>query len=92
MPELPEVEVLVRHLEPLLRNQTVRAVHVRRDEPARVAAVARVVRAAVTTFDPNGRHVTDPKRGRGRRHRRARSTEQSEGLTGTGESAQHLRP
>src|SRR5436190_8396378 len=30
MPELPEVEVLVRHLEPLLRNKTVREVHVHR--------------------------------------------------------------
>ena len=35
MPELPEVEVLVRHLGPLLQNRTVRAVHVRR---ARVLA------------------------------------------------------
>lgn len=30
MPELPEVEVLVRHLGPLLKNQTVRRVEVRR--------------------------------------------------------------
>ena len=35
MPELPEVEVLVRHLRPLLKNKTVRAVQVRR---ARVLA------------------------------------------------------
>jgi formamidopyrimidine-DNA glycosylase len=35
VPELPEVEVLVRHLGPLLQNRTVRAVHVRR---ARVLA------------------------------------------------------
>jgi formamidopyrimidine-DNA glycosylase len=30
VPELPEVEVLVRHLAPLLEGRTVRAVHVRR--------------------------------------------------------------
>jgi formamidopyrimidine-DNA glycosylase len=30
MPELPEVEVLVRHLSPLLKNKTVRRVEVRR--------------------------------------------------------------
>lgn len=30
MPELPEVEVLVRHLRPLLKGQTIRAVHVYR--------------------------------------------------------------
>ena len=35
MPELPEVEVLVRYLAPLLRNKTIRAVDVRR---ARVIA------------------------------------------------------
>src|SRR5882762_5245086 len=35
MPELPEVEVLVRHLAPLLRNKTIREVHVQR---ARVLA------------------------------------------------------
>jgi formamidopyrimidine-DNA glycosylase len=32
MPELPEVEVLVRNLEPLLRNKTVRAVEVHREK------------------------------------------------------------
>lgn len=31
MPELPEVEVLVRHLAPLLAGRTIRAVEVRRD-------------------------------------------------------------
>src|SRR6185295_488224 len=30
MPELPEVEVLVRHLSPLLKNKTIRGVEVRR--------------------------------------------------------------
>lgn len=37
MPELPEVEVLVRHLAPLLKGRTIRAVHVRR---AKVVAPA----------------------------------------------------
>lgn len=31
MPELPEVEVLVRHLRPLIRNKTIRGVRVLRD-------------------------------------------------------------
>lgn len=31
MPELPEVEVLVRYLEPLLRNKTIRKIGVRRE-------------------------------------------------------------
>src|SRR5882724_9335407 len=30
MPELPEVEILVRHLAPLLRKKTIRSVQVRR--------------------------------------------------------------
>ena len=30
MPELPEVEILVRHLSPLLRMKTIRRVEVRR--------------------------------------------------------------
>src|SRR5947209_8421348 len=30
MPELPEVEVLVRHLNPLLRGKTIEGVHVQR--------------------------------------------------------------
>jgi len=35
MPELPEVEVLVRHLDPLVRRKTVRAVEVRREKVLR---------------------------------------------------------
>ena len=30
MPELPEVEVLVRHLRPLLKRRTIRGVDIRR--------------------------------------------------------------
>ena len=35
MPELPEVEVLVRHLRPLLRGKTIRGVNVRREKVLR---------------------------------------------------------
>jgi formamidopyrimidine-DNA glycosylase len=35
MPELPEVEVLVRHLRPLLRGKKIRAVQIRRDRVIR---------------------------------------------------------
>jgi formamidopyrimidine-DNA glycosylase len=49
MPELPEVEVLVRHLAPLLRDRTILAVQVRRAKviaPASVRAFTRTVRGA----------------------------------------------
>ena len=35
MPELPEVEVLVRHLAPLLRGRTIRGVEIRREKVIR---------------------------------------------------------
>jgi formamidopyrimidine-DNA glycosylase len=35
MPELPEVEVLTRHLRPLLQGKTIRGVHVRREKVLR---------------------------------------------------------
>src|SRR2546422_930724 len=35
MPELPEVEVLARHLQPLIRGKTIRRVEVRRDKSLR---------------------------------------------------------
>lgn len=35
MPELPEVEVLARHLRPLIRNKTIRAINVRREKSLR---------------------------------------------------------
>jgi formamidopyrimidine-DNA glycosylase len=50
MPELPEVEVLVRHLRPLLRNKAVTGVAVRR---ARVIAPA-----SPQTFSRRLRHAT----------------------------------
>lgn len=49
MPELPEVEVLVRHLRPLLRNQTIRAITVRRAKvllPTSAPTFRRVLRGA----------------------------------------------
>jgi formamidopyrimidine-DNA glycosylase len=49
VPELPEVEVLVRHLRPLLRNRTIRAVAVRRPKiiaPATARTFARALRGA----------------------------------------------
>jgi formamidopyrimidine-DNA glycosylase len=49
MPELPEVEVLVRHLRPLLQNQTVQGVEVRRARvlrPTSVEDLARTLRGA----------------------------------------------
>ena len=49
MPELPEVEVLVRHLEPLLKGRTIRAVHVHRARvvaPASTRKFARALRGA----------------------------------------------
>jgi formamidopyrimidine-DNA glycosylase len=39
VPELPEVEVLVRHLDPLIRNKTIREVQVRREKVIRPGSV-----------------------------------------------------
>jgi formamidopyrimidine-DNA glycosylase len=49
VPELPEVEVLVRHLAPLLHDRTIRAVHVRRAKvlaPTSARSFAQVLRGA----------------------------------------------
>ena len=49
MPELPEVEVLVRHLDPLLRDRIVGKVHVRRERvlrPTSAASLKRKLRGA----------------------------------------------
>jgi formamidopyrimidine-DNA glycosylase len=40
MPELPEVEILARHLRPLIRGRTIRAVEVRRQRVLRPTSVA----------------------------------------------------
>jgi formamidopyrimidine-DNA glycosylase len=61
MPELPEVEVLVRHLRPLLRGQTIRAVTVRRtrviapDSPARLRRA--LVGATFTDLTRRGKYL-----------------------------------
>ena len=49
MPELPEVEVLVRHLSPLLQNKTIHEVDVRRHKmlaPTPLRRILRVLRGA----------------------------------------------
>lgn len=45
MPELPEVEVLVRHLRPLLKKQTIRGIEVRREKVLRPTSVRRFTSA-----------------------------------------------
>lgn len=47
MPELPEVEVLARHLAPLLRGRTIRAVRVRRARVIRPTSPRRLQQALV---------------------------------------------
>jgi formamidopyrimidine-DNA glycosylase len=47
MPELPEVEVLARHLRPLLRGKTIRAVNVRREKVLRPTSLQTFRRALV---------------------------------------------
>jgi formamidopyrimidine-DNA glycosylase len=52
MPELPEVEVLVRHLRPLLRGKKIRGVHVRRERvirPTPANQLQQVLRGATFT-------------------------------------------
>ncbi|HYG34722.1 MAG TPA: DNA-formamidopyrimidine glycosylase family protein, partial [Clostridia bacterium] len=52
MPELPEVEVLVRHLKPLLEGQTITEVHVRRPKilaPTTTRQFGKVLRGATFT-------------------------------------------
>jgi formamidopyrimidine-DNA glycosylase len=47
MPELPEVEVLARHLRPLLRGKSIRAVDVRREKVLRPTSLQRFQRGLV---------------------------------------------
>ena len=51
MPELPEVEVLARHLRPLIRGKTIRGVNVRRAK----------VLAPSTAYEASGVYVGRPK-------------------------------
>jgi formamidopyrimidine-DNA glycosylase len=45
MPELPEVEMLVQHLRPLLRGKKIRSVQIRRERVIRPTSAARLKRA-----------------------------------------------
>jgi len=47
MPELPEVEVLARHLRPVLRGKAIRNVEIRREKVLRPTSVAEFKRALV---------------------------------------------
>jgi formamidopyrimidine-DNA glycosylase len=47
MPELPEVEVLARHLRPLLRGKIIRAVNVRREKVLRPTSLQKFQRTLV---------------------------------------------
>ena len=61
MPELPEVEVLVRHLAPLLENKTIRAVQVRRLRviaPSSPRQISRALRGAkFTSLQRRGKYL-----------------------------------
>ena len=61
MPELPEVEVLVRHLLPLVRGRTIRAVTVRRARvlaPTSIGQLQRALRGArITGLSRRGKYL-----------------------------------
>jgi len=71
MPELPEVEVLVRHLRPLIQNRTIRGVQVRRAKiltptsPAELKGV--LLGAKFTGLSRRGKYLLFELRPRGRR-------------------------
>ena len=71
MPELPEVEVLVRHLAPLIQRKTIRAVIVRRAKvlgPTSVSEFKRkLVGAKFTGLSRRGKHLVFKLRTRGQR-------------------------
>ena len=70
MPELPEVEVLVRHLRPLIENKTIRGVRVRRAKviaPTSPAELKRVLLdAKFTGLSRRGKYLLFELRPRGR--------------------------
>lgn len=61
MPELPEVEILVRHLGPLLRGKTIRGVAVRREKvlrPTSLRHIRKVLRGAkITGLSRRGKYL-----------------------------------
>ena len=70
MPELPEVEVLVRHLRPLIENKTIRGVRVRRAKvvaPTSPAVLKRVLLGSkFTGLSRRGKYLLFELRPRGR--------------------------
>ncbi len=71
MPELPEVEILVRHLRPLIQNKTIRGVQVRRAKllaPTSPAELKRVLLGAkFIGLSRRGKYLLFALRPRGRR-------------------------
>lgn len=67
MPELPEVEVLVRHLRPLLRGKKIRAVQIRRERvirPTPANKLKQVLRGTIfTDVSRRGKFLLFPLRG-----------------------------
>jgi formamidopyrimidine-DNA glycosylase len=61
MPEMPEVEILARHLRPLLRGKTIRSVTVRRERATRPTSPREFERALAgakfTTLDRRGKYL-----------------------------------
>lgn len=61
MPELPEVEVLARHLRPLIRGKTICAVNVRREKSLRPTAAkkfqAKLLGAKFTDLSRRGKYL-----------------------------------
>lgn len=70
MPELPEVEVLVRHLEPLLRHRTIYSIDVRRPRvlrPTSAAVLKRTLKGArVVGLSRRGKYLLFEIQPRGR--------------------------
>ncbi len=72
MPELPEVEILVRHLAPLLKNRTIREVEVRRPRIARPTSQAELSLALAGT-----KFISTTRRGKYLLFNLRRSTDQN---------------
>ncbi len=70
MPELPEVEVLVRHLTPLLKNKTIRGVEVRRPKVLAPTSESELIKALLgATFaglERRGKYLLFTLRGPGK--------------------------
>jgi len=73
MPELPEVEILARHLRPLIRGKTIRAVRVNRPRVVRPTSPARfkqsITGAVFTNLKRRGKYLLFELRPRNRRNK-----------------------